>query len=116
MLRGPADQHSVAQLLLEGPQQHRILYVDFAGQPPVDAPAVDRLARLRAIERVACREAMSAPTLELLVANRSLAGLGALMFHGMLATVLWAAREGVDPYGQPAVEAIKRRIRAALDT
>lgn len=116
VLRGPADQHSVAQLLLEGPQRHRILYADFADRPPEATDALGRLGRLREIERVACRQAMPAPTLELLVADRSLPGLGALMFHGMLGTVLWAAREGIDPYGQPAVEAIKRRIRAALDT
>ena len=118
VLRGPADQHSVAQLLLDGPQRHRILYADFASASADGAwtGAFARLARLRAIERVACREAMAAPTLELLVSDRRLESLGALMLQGMLGTVLWAQRDGVDPYGQPAVEAIKRRIRAALDT
>ncbi len=119
VLRGPADQHSVAQLLLEGPQHHRILYVDH-GVPSSsfegEGHGIDHLARLREIERVACREAMPAPSLELITGPPGLETLGALMFHGMLATVLWAAREGIDPYGQPAVEAIKRRIRAALDT
>jgi glucose-6-phosphate isomerase len=112
-LRGPADQHSVAQLLLDGPERGRITFADFDDDPEGNyAGDLRALARLRVIEREATRESMTLPTRTLLVRDRSPATLGALMLHGMFETALTAASLGVDPYGQPAVERIKRGIRA----
>jgi glucose-6-phosphate isomerase len=112
-LRGPADQHSVAQLLLDGPERGRISFADFDDDPEGNyAGDLRALARLRVIEREATRESMTLPTRTLLVRDRSPATLGALMLHGMFETALTAAGLGVDPYGQPAVERIKRGIRA----
>lgn len=114
-LRGPADQHSVAQLLLDGPERGRITFVDFDDDPEGNyAGDLSALARLRVIEREATCESMTLPTRTLLVRDRSPATLGALMLHGMFETALTAATLGVDPYGQPAVERIKRGIRARL--
>ncbi len=113
VLRGPADQHSVAQLLLDGPARGRISFVDFDDDPEGSyAGDLSALARLRVIEREATRESMTLPTRTVLVRDRSPATLGALMLHGMAETALTAARLGVDPYGQPAVERIKKGIRA----
>lgn len=112
-LRGPADQHSVAQLLLDGPERGRITFADFDDDPEGNyAGDLRALARLRVIEREATRESMTLPTRTLLVRDRSPATLGALMLHGMFETALTAAALGVDPYGQPAVERIKKGIRA----
>jgi glucose-6-phosphate isomerase len=114
-LRGPADQHSVAQLLLDGPERGRITFADFDDDPEGNyAGDLSALARLRVIEREATRESMTLPTRTLLVRDRSPATLGALMLHGMFETALTAAVIGVDPYGQPAVERIKKGIRARL--
>jgi glucose-6-phosphate isomerase len=112
-LRGPADQHSVAQLLLDGPEHGRLTFVDFDDDPEGNyAGDLAPLARLRVIEREATRESMTLPTRTSLVRDRSPATLAALMLHGMLETALAAAQLGVDPYGQPAVERIKKGIRA----
>jgi len=112
-LRGPADQHSVAQLLLDGPQHGRISFADFDDDPEgTYAADLAPLARLRVIEREATRESMTLPTRTLLVRDRSPATLAAMMVHGMLETALTAAHMQVDPYGQPAVERIKVGIRA----
>ena len=112
-LRGPADQHSVAQLLLDGPETGRLSFVDFDDDPEGSyAGDLRALARLRAIEREATRESMTLPTRTLLVRDRSPATLGAMMLHGMFETALTASRLDVDPYGQPAVERIKKGIRA----
>lgn len=114
-LRGPADQHSVAQLLLDGPERGRITFADFDDDPEGSyAGDLSSLARLRVIEREATRESMTLPTRTLLVRDRSPATLGALMLHGMFETALTAAVLGVDPYGQPAVERIKKGIKSRL--
>lgn len=112
-LRGPADQHSVAQLLLDGPQHGRVSFADFDDDPEGHYAAdLAPLARLRVIEREATRESMTLPTRTLLVRDRSPATLAAMMVHGMLETALAAAHMNIDPYGQPAVERIKQGIRA----
>jgi glucose-6-phosphate isomerase len=112
-LRGPADQHSLAQLLLDGPERGRVSFVDFDDDPEGSyAGDLSALARLRVIEREATRESMTLPTRTVLVRDRSPATLGALMLQGMFETALTAATLGVDPYGQPAVERIKKGIRA----
>ncbi|NVB41240.1 hypothetical protein G6O69_25600 [Pseudenhygromyxa sp. WMMC2535] len=114
-LRGPADQHSVAQLLLDGPQHGRVTILDFDDdESGIDAGELATLARLRIVEREATRESMTLPTRRLLVRDRGPATLGALMLHHMLETAIVAERMGIDPYGQPAVERIKRGIRARL--
>lgn len=114
ILRGPADQHSVAQLLLEGPTHARVSIVDFDDEPSGRefAPDLVELARLRMIEREACFVSMTLPTRRVLVRDRGLDTLGALFLHGMLETALVATVMEISPYGQPAVESIKRAIRA----
>lgn len=112
-LRGPADQHSVAQLLLDGPQTGRLTFADFDDDPEGNyAGDLSALARLRVIEREATREAMTLPTRTLLARDRSPATLAGLMIHGMIETAVTAAAWNIDPYGQPAVERIKRGIKA----
>jgi glucose-6-phosphate isomerase len=114
-LRGPADQHSLAQLLLDGPARGRVTFADFDDDPAGNyAGDLADLARLRVIEREATCESMTLPTRTLLVRDRSPASLGALMLHGMIETAVTAASWSIDPYGQPAVEQIKRGIRARL--
>jgi glucose-6-phosphate isomerase len=113
VLRGPADQHSVAQLLLDGPRHARISVVDFDDELPASGGGgLSELARLRMIERDACFSSMTLPTRRMLIRDRGLSTLGVLFLHGMMETALVAEAWGVDPYGQPAVETIKRAIRA----
>ncbi len=112
VLRGPADQHSIAQLLLDGPVDKRVCICDFvaASAHPDGFGTIERLC---AIERDATFDALELPTMRVLV-RPNLYSLGALMLHGMIVTVIMASELGVSPYGQPAVEAIKRGIRARL--
>ncbi len=112
-LRGPADQHSVAQLLLEGPKHARVSFLD-RGSLPADAD-LPGLSSLRHIELRATADALAAqgvPTAELVI-DASLEGLARACLRSMIETVAWAQLDEIDPYGQPAVELIKARIRAA---
>lgn len=119
VLRGPADQHSVAQLLLDGPKDKRVMVVDYADDGLRDHVGADRdlaaVAQLRAVERDATFDAMRVPALRLLLERRGLESLGGLMMYGLAWTVLLAAHMDVDPYGQPAVEDIKQRVKASLE-
>lgn len=127
-LRGPADQHSVAQLLLDGPRDKRVFFVD-RREGGLDhtsdeeqqgallgsgyGRALRRVESLRAAEAQAAFEAVGEvhPTARLVLPGRGLPALGAAFLRGMLEVVALGAAMGIDPYGQPAVEAIKRRIR-----
>jgi glucose-6-phosphate isomerase len=114
-LRGPADQHSIAQLLLDGPARGRVTFADFDDDPAGSyAGDLADLARLRVIEREATCESMTLPTRTLLARDRSPASLAALMLHGMIETAVTAASLSINPYGQPAAEKIKRGIRVRL--
>lgn len=115
VLRGPADQHSVAQLLLDGPQTGRITILDFDDDPMGEyAGELAPLGRLRIVEREATRASMTLPTRRLLFRDRDPGTLGAVMLHQMLETAVTADILGVSPYDQPAVERIKRGIRERL--
>jgi glucose-6-phosphate isomerase len=117
-LRGPADQHSVAQLLLDGPRDKRALFLDrdAAVVPALDDGASDPFARLESLRAAEARAAFEAvgevhPTARWVMPDTGLATLGAAFLRGMMEVVALGAAMGIDPYGQPAVEAIKRRIR-----
>jgi glucose-6-phosphate isomerase len=112
VLRGPAVQHSVAQLLLHGPQNVRVVIAGFEG--PAASDEMSALSVLGSVERDATFDALTLPTQRLLL-RPDLRSLGALMVHGMLTTVVRATHLGVSPYGQPAVEGIKRRIASRLE-
>lgn len=112
-LRGPADQHSVAQLLLDGPTDKRMTLLDFA-EPIASSPTLMDLGRLRGIERDSTYDALDVPKRTMMVEVRSLDTLGSMMVHALAEVVLAAEDLGVDPYGQPAVERIKVGIRRRL--
>lgn len=123
VLRGPADQHSVAQHLVDGPRDKRVTLIEsVSSMKSREAERAvhgqqDRcwsdLLRLRAIECAATHAALPHPRRRILVdAMTPVESLAVLMLHCMLETVIWAAWDGHSPYGQPGVEAIKRGIHA----
>lgn len=115
-LRGPADQHSVAQLLLDGPADKRVVVLDFESDFESErvGPSLREVSNLRQAARDATFDALSLPSARMLVRDRTLETLGALMLDAMVGTVLLAEHLEVDPYGQPAVERIKKRVAARM--
>src|SRR5262249_45546156 len=120
---GPVDQHSLLQLLMDGPREYlvSVVRVPAAGLGPRISPALASAAGLGylaglmagylvAAQATAVPEALKRAGRPVRVFD--LAGLdeqsvGALMMHFMLETILAARLMGVDPFDQPAVELAK---------
>ncbi len=131
--QGTVDQHSQLQLWLDGPADKLFTLVcgHSAGSGPelkplgANGPELDwlrgrRLGDLLDAEQAATRDSLVArghPVRVIEVDGADEDTLGALMMHFMLETILAADLLGVDPFGQPAVEAGKvlaRQIMAEM--
>jgi len=128
--RGTLDQHSELQLYLAGPADKffTLIAARSAGEGAELPSALaeraglgylggHRLGDVLAAEFEATAEALIAagrPVRKIEIERLDEEGLGALMMHFMLETVLSARLLGVEPFGQPAVEEGKARARAKL--
>jgi len=127
---GPVDQHSQLQLYLDGPADKlfTILMPDWRDQGPMiepdlaDDPALEYLSGRTVGDLVHAEARATAETLtkagrpvrSFHLARLDEATLGALFMHFMLETIIAAELLGVDPFGQPAVEAGKKLARQYL--
>jgi glucose-6-phosphate isomerase len=127
---GAVDQHSQLQLYLDGPADKlfTLLFADVANTGRVVEPGLaadptlawlagrtmgDLLdAEQRATQRTLAEAGR--PTRLLKLGRVDETGLGALMMHYMLETIIAAHLWGVDPFDQPAVEAGKRLAKDYL--
>ena len=121
---GASDQHSLLQLLMEGPPDKAVLFVG-VGDDRYPMPIPSRyaeisglsylgghsLAGLLDIERAATTEALrrrGRPNMTVELELLSPACMGALLMFFQIATVFAGALYGVDPLVQPGVEFGKR--------
>ena len=130
--RGPADQHSLLQLLVEGPDDKLTVFVRAEGAPAgPTVPAAGSglchaagrtLGEILAAEQRGTIESLRAagrPVVELTLAAADAHGIGAFLFAWSAAVVYWGRLLGVDPFGQPGVQGGKdaaRRLLAGEDT
>jgi glucose-6-phosphate isomerase len=121
---GATDQHSLLQLLMEGPRDKVVLFMGVTEVPdPVpipelrsDAPALaylggHSLAQLLDTERQATMEALrreGRSSLNLQLKTLDARAMGEVFMLFQIATVLAGALYGVDPLDQPGVEQGKR--------
>ncbi len=128
--QGTVDQHSQLQLWLDGPADKLFTLIFGRARgtgasiaPPAGAGGgLDwlrgrRMGDLLDAEQAATRDSLTAkgrPVRVIEVARADGRTLGALMMHFMVETILSADLLGIDPFGQPAVEAGKVRARALL--
>ncbi len=125
------DLHSRGQQHQDGPRDKVInnLVVRNPTQPPILIGMADRNEdELNALNRKGLPDVMRAalagtnqayddaarPTADLVVPTLSEHTMGQLLQMLMLATVIEGRLMGVNPYGQPGVEAYKKHMRAAL--
>lgn len=127
---GTVDQHSQLQLYLDGPRDKMFTLIHSAargtGGVPADAltnaPGLGFLAGhamgdLLDAEQRATAETLAeagCPTRVLRLGEVDERAMGALMMHFMLETLIAAQLWGVDPFGQPAVEAGKALAKRYL--
>ncbi|HKJ74739.1 MAG TPA: glucose-6-phosphate isomerase, partial [Alphaproteobacteria bacterium] len=127
---GPVDQHSQVQLYLDGPADKlfTVLIPDWRGKGPridpalADDPSLGYLSGKTVGDLVDAEARATAETLAktgrpvriFRIATLDERTLGALFMHFMLETIIAAELLGVDPFGQPAVEAGKKLARAYL--
>lgn len=121
---GATDQHSLLQLLMEGPRDKVVLFLGVGGvEDPVEIPRIrgefpalsylggHTLEELLDTERRATMEALrqeGRPNLSIQVEDLTPRALGALFMLFQIATVYAGALYGVDPLDQPGVELGKR--------
>lgn len=127
---GPVDQHSMLQLYLDGPNDKLFTLIDAPSETDARANAawatkhdLGQYAGRGMNEVVAAQARATAETLSARhrpLRRISLAnplderGMGALMMHFILETLISARLWGVDPFGQPAVEEGKILTRKYL--
>jgi glucose-6-phosphate isomerase len=120
---GATDQHSLLQLLMEGPRDKVVLFLGVGGaEDPVEIPAIRQeysalsylgghtLSELLDTQRRATMEALrrqGRPNLSLEIDDLTPRALGELFMLFEIATVFAGALYGVDPFGQPGVELSK---------
>jgi len=121
---GATDQHSLLQLLMEGPPDKVVLFMGVGGvEEPVAIPRIRQefsalsylgghsLAELLETERLATMEALrqeDRPNLAIQVEALSPRAMGELFMLFQIATAYAGALYGVDPLDQPGVELSKR--------
>jgi glucose-6-phosphate isomerase len=127
---GTVDQHSQLQLYLDGPRDKMFTLLaaadpargprvpaELASDPRLDYLAGRHMGDLLAAEQRATYDTLAAagrPVRVLSLERIDERGVGALLMHFMLETLIAADLLGVDPFGQPAVEDGKKRARAYL--
>jgi len=121
--RGATDQHSLLQLLAQGPPDKLVIFLDVRARREVTVPALFEdlpsfgylanlpLASLIDAERRGTAMSLAragTPSITLTVDDTSPACLGALFFLLEVATAVAGTLYGVNPYDQPGVEQGKR--------
>jgi glucose-6-phosphate isomerase len=125
---GPSDQHALLQLLIDGPDDKLVLFLEVAslGRRPARVPrdrtsgsaaAGQRLGAILAAEREATELALTEagrPSATIRLPDTGPASLGALLYLYEVTTMWWGRLAGVDPFDQPAVDRGKVATIAAL--
>jgi glucose-6-phosphate isomerase len=121
---GATDQHSLLQLLMEGPRDKVVVFLRVGGaEDPVEVPRIREelpalsylgghtLEELLETERRATMEALrqqGRPSLSIELDDLNPRTLGALFMLFQVATVYAGSMYGIDPLNQPGVELSKR--------
>ncbi len=121
---GSTDQHSIQQLMVEGPRDKAVLVIAGPGAEetacPADAPGQGAghtlQAILEAMRRATTAEMVRAgcPAATIRLEAWDCASLGSLLMTFLCATVVAGRLLEVDPFGQPGVEAAKAATKLLL--
>jgi glucose-6-phosphate isomerase len=127
--RGATDQHSLLQLLAEGPSDKLVVFLDVRERRHLAVPRVFEdlgsfgylagrtLGELISAERRGTEMSLAragTPSVTITLEDASPRSVGALMYMLEVATAVAGSLYGVDPYDQPGVEEGKRLASGLL--
>ncbi|MHC4959467.1 MAG: hypothetical protein ACYTGN_13965 [Planctomycetota bacterium] len=107
---GSTDQHSIQQLMVEGPPDKTVLVLS----GPAGDTEMDRILQAMRRATTAAMVRAGCPGVTIRLDDWSERSLGALLMTLLCATVIAGDLMGVDPYGQPGVEAAKIATKELL--
>jgi glucose-6-phosphate isomerase len=120
---GATDQHSLLQLLVDGPRDKLVTFVD-PGEGTVELSVEEdgyldgvSLSELRAAELDATQASLvenEVPSVRVELDGVTPAEVGELLYTYEIATVVTGKLKGVNPFNQPGVEWGKRAARGSL--
>jgi len=127
---GPVDQHSLLQLLMEGPANKAVLFLgvesvardvsipkEYPSHPEATYLGGHSLHELVSVERRATAAALAAhgrPSVNLTLPKLDAYGMGQLMMLLQIATAVAGSLYGINTFDQPGVEAGKRYASGLL--
>lgn len=127
--RGAADQHSLLQLLKEGPGDKFVIFVDVRGRRRLEIPSIFKdydsfsylggrgVEELISFERRGTQRSLalaSVPTMTIDLEEVSVPSIAALMYLLEVATAVAGFMYGVNPFSQPGVEESKKFSQALM--
>ena len=105
---GPKDQHSQLQLVLDGPKDKTLSFFNFDNN--IFESKLNELSRIEQIATIGALKEVGVPYIEISSKNLDENYLGVLFIIFEITVSIIALRLGVNPFDQPAVELIKKRI------
>ena len=106
---GPKDQHSQMQLILDGPKDKVVFLLSSKKSNSINK-SIDNANLLELNATEAALKEKHIPTLKMEIEDMSPADLGSLFIMFELIITLIGIRLGINPFDQPAVELIKKRL------
>jgi glucose-6-phosphate isomerase len=116
-LLGPSDQHSVLQLLLDGPKDKWVTFFDLTKYPKDYRVGKLTFNQILQAEKIGTSKAMDAkkvPNLSFTLEKLDEESIGQLIQTFEEAVALVGEMLGINPFNQPAVELGKKKTKAIL--
>lgn len=107
MMKGPHDQHTLSQLIMEGPKDKAVIFIWAERQ---DTIGVSRTLRMEMEATMEAFEESGVPTI-LIELPLNEEGIGEFLFNIQVAVACIGTSWGINPFDQPAVERIKTRFK-----
>ena len=116
-LLGPSDQHSVLQLLLDGPKDKWVAFFDLSKYPKDYRTGNLTFTQILQAEKIGTSKAMDqkkVPNLSFTLEKLDEESIGQLIQTFEEAVALVGEMLGINPFNQPAVELGKKKTKAIL--
>ena len=108
---GPRDQHSQMQLVLDGPKNKTITFITVR-KSQVSNKRLESLALLEQSATFEATKERKIPSVKFETRRLDGPALGSIFLIFQLTAILLAKNLNINPFDQPAVELIKKRLKS----